>query len=176
MDALAGPAKQAALALVYYAGLVLLMRLAGKRLAGQTTTFDLVVLISLGVVLQNSTLGKGAVNAIVFIGTVLGAHYALAIACARSRPVRRLVRGTARPLVVRGQVSYRALDAEHLSYEELLAGLRKLGFAHPSEVRLATLEETGHISALPMKSVGEADPRPAPQQRVDQGQTSGVHP
>jgi uncharacterized membrane protein YcaP (DUF421 family) len=31
---------------------------------------------------------------------------------------------------------------------ELLAGLRKLGFARPDDVKLAVLEETGHISAV----------------------------
>ena len=38
---------QAVKALVYYAALIVIMRLAGKRLAGQTTTFDLIVLITL---------------------------------------------------------------------------------------------------------------------------------
>jgi uncharacterized membrane protein YcaP (DUF421 family) len=157
---------QAGLALVYYAALVSMMRLAGKRLAGQTTTFDLVVLIGLAVTLQEAFFREGAANAIVFVVTVFAAHTALALACARSRALRRLVRGSARPLVLRGQVSYQALHEERLSYEELLAGLRKLGFAHPSEVRLATLEETGHISALPMRrtgdgqAMGEAAPGP----------------
>ncbi len=41
---------QAVKALAYYAALIVIMRLAGKRLAGQTTTFDLIVLITLGVV------------------------------------------------------------------------------------------------------------------------------
>jgi uncharacterized membrane protein YcaP (DUF421 family) len=143
---------QALLALVFYAGLVLLVRLAGKRLAGQTTTFDLVVLIGLAVTLQDATFRQGPLNAVVFAVTVFVAHLALARACAHWRWLRRLVRGGPRPLVVRGQVSYRALEEETMSYEELLAGLRKLGFGHPSEVRLATLEETGHISAVPMRA------------------------
>ena len=142
---------QALLALVYYASIVLLMRLAGKRLAGQTTTFDLVVLIGLAVTLQTATFRPGPVNAVVFVATVLAAHRALALACAHSRRLRRLVRGSARPLVVGGKVSYQALDEESLSYDELLAGLRKLGFAHPSEVDTAVLEETGHISAIGAK-------------------------
>ena len=41
-----------------------------------------------------------------------------------------------------------ALTAEGMSRAELLAGLRKLGFASPDEVELAVLEETGHISAV----------------------------
>jgi uncharacterized membrane protein YcaP (DUF421 family) len=142
------PLLQAGLALCYYAGLILIMRLAGKRLAGQTTTFDLLVLIALGVVLQTTVLLDGKLNAVAFIVTVLVTHVGLARLCAKSRRIRRLVRGAPRPLIWNGQVSTDALEEEGLSYDELLAGLRKLGYAHPRAVRLATLEETGHISAV----------------------------
>jgi uncharacterized membrane protein YcaP (DUF421 family) len=37
-----------------------------------------------------------------------------------------------------------------MSYEELMAGLRKLSHAGPWEVGLAILEETGHVSAIPL--------------------------
>ena len=60
---------QAAKAAAYYAALIVLMRIAGKRLAGQTTTFDLIVLITLGVVLQSTALQKGMANGIVFVVT-----------------------------------------------------------------------------------------------------------
>jgi uncharacterized membrane protein YcaP (DUF421 family) len=140
--------RQAALALGYYFGLVLVMRLAGKRLAGQVTTFDLVVLITMGVVLQGISLLPGKTNALIFVATVFTAHRGLALLCARFRTLRRLVRGAPRPLVRDGRVSYEALEEEGLSYDELLAGLRKLGLPGPDAVRLATLEETGHISAI----------------------------
>ena len=61
------------------------------------------------------------------------------------------IRGAARPLVFRGRVSAEALGDEGLSYEDLLAGLRKAGFRHPGEVQLAILEETGHISAVALR-------------------------
>ncbi len=139
---------QVLLSLGYYLGLLLLLRLSGKRLAGQTTTVDLVVLISLGVVMQQMALPPGGRNALVFIGTVFAAHRGLAYSCARSGRLRRFVRGSATPLVRDGRVSLQALADEGLSYDDLLAGLRKLGFDNPSRVRLATLEETGHISAV----------------------------
>jgi uncharacterized membrane protein YcaP (DUF421 family) len=143
--------RQASMALAYYGALVLLMRLAGKRFAGQTTTFDLIVLISLAVTLQTAAFKPGVANALVFVGTVYLAHLGLARLCARWRGLRRLVRGTPRPLVWRGEISRAALIEEGMTRDELLAGLRKLGYADPAQVRLATLEETGHISALPMK-------------------------
>jgi uncharacterized membrane protein YcaP (DUF421 family) len=66
--------RQALYALAYYVGLVVIMRLAGKRLAGQTTTFDLVVLIQMAVVLQSTALRPGKAPAAVFLATVFVAH------------------------------------------------------------------------------------------------------
>lgn len=141
-------ALQVAGALAYYAGLVALMRLAGKRLAGQTTTFDLLVLISLSVVLQQLALRKGPLNALVFVVTVFVAHLLTAWGCRRSRQFKRLVRGLPRPLIVDGRVSHTALEEEGLTYDDLLAGLRKVGESDPGRIRLATLEETGQISVV----------------------------
>jgi uncharacterized membrane protein YcaP (DUF421 family) len=149
---------QAGLALAYYATVVTIMRLAGKRLAGQTTTFDLVILITISVVLQTTALREGVLNALIFIATVFGAHQLLAAVCARSTRIRRIVRSCPRPLIQNAHVDYEALDNEGLSYEELLAGLRKLGYSSPAEIRSATLEETGHISAIPLEREELAEP------------------
>ena len=139
---------QSAKAVAYYVALVVIMRVAGKRLAGQTTTFDLIVLITLGVVIQSTALDKGWVNALVFVVTVFVLHRGLAAWCAHSTWVRHLVRGKPTVLVRDGRVVHEALRREGISREELQAGLRKLGHDSPDSVKLAVLEETGHISAV----------------------------
>jgi uncharacterized membrane protein YcaP (DUF421 family) len=141
-------ATQAAKALGYYATLLVMMRLAGKRLAGQTTTFDLLVLITLGVTVQGVFVTEGPWNMAVFVLVVFAVHRGLASICRLSPAVRHFVRGRPRALVVDGRVIDAALEAEGVSYDELLAGLRRLGFEDPAAVRLAVLEETGHISAV----------------------------
>jgi len=141
-------ALQALKALGYYVTLVVMMRLAGKRLAGQTTTFDLLVLITLGASVQGALIGEGLAETAVFVIVVFATHRMLAAVCRRSRAIRHLVRGRPRALVRDGVVIHEALEAEGMSHDELLAGLRRIGFAEPSEVRLAVLEETGHISAV----------------------------
>jgi uncharacterized membrane protein YcaP (DUF421 family) len=139
---------QVAKAAGYYAGLVVIVRLAGKRMAGQTTTFDLLVLITLGVVLQTTALQRGSANALVFVLTVIALHRLTALVCARSDHIRGLIRGKPRPLIRDGRIIERALELEGVTRSELLAGLRKLGFERPGDVKLAVLEETGHISAV----------------------------
>lgn len=151
-------ALQAAKALAYYVTLIVMMRLAGKRLAGQTTTFDLLVLITLGATVQSALVGKEPWQTAVFVVVVFTSHRALALVCRRSTFIRHLVRGKPRALVVDGQVIEAALEAEGVSPDELRAGLRRLGFEQPCDVRLAVLEETGHISA-----VGADQPAQRPQ-------------
>ena len=156
---------QSGKAIVYYALLVSLMRMAGKRLAGQTTTFDLIVLISLGVVLQTAALEPGVWNAAVFAGTVFVVHRGLALLCARHRWIRHIVRGRPRVLIRNGVVLDTALDREGISRDELMAGLRKLGHDTPQAVRLAVLEETGHISAVAFEDAAHVESRPIPDRR-----------
>jgi uncharacterized membrane protein YcaP (DUF421 family) len=148
VEAVAPLALQALKALAYYAALIVLVRAAGKRMAGQTTTFDLLVLIALGVVMQSTALQTGTASAIVFVVTVFAAHRGVAALCARSPRLRHLVRGKPRPLVHDGRIMERALALEGVTRAELLAGLRKLGYARIEDVSLAVLEETGHISAV----------------------------
>jgi len=145
-----GVLEQVGFAVGYYVALVLVMRLAGKRLAGQVTTFDLLVLITLGVVLQSAALMPGRANAAIFVVTVFASHRGLAALCSRYPGLRHLVRGRPQPLVRDGQVDERVMRAEGMSREELMAGLRKLGILDPSTVAIAVLEETGHVSAVEM--------------------------
>jgi len=142
---------QVAMALLYYVVLLAILRLAGKRLAGQTTTLDLVVLIALAVVIQGALLEHGRLNAVVFVVTVFAAHRLVAWASARSRFVRELVRGRPVVLIEDGRVDRRRLEREGLSLADLHAGLRKLGYEDPKEIRTAVLEETGQISAIPIE-------------------------
>ena len=74
MEVLDNLFAQAAKAAAYYVALIVLVRIAGKRMAGQTTTFDLLVLITLGVVIQSAALSEGAANAAAFVLTVFGLH------------------------------------------------------------------------------------------------------
>lgn len=148
MTALHATATQIGLAALYYAGVVLIARLAGKRLAGQVATVDLIILIGLGVVLQTSLLREGAANALTFVLTVFACHKLLAALCFRSPLLRAWVRGKPRVLVRDGQVLHEALEAERMSVAELQAGLRKLGHGSVDAIELATLEETGEISVV----------------------------
>jgi len=142
-------ASQALRAVAYYTVVLLLTRVAGKRLAGQMTTFDLIVLIALAGAAEDVALQPGRASIVVFIVVVLITHRCVALLCVRYPRLRQLLRGKPRALVRDGVAITSALRDEAVSDDELLAGLRKLGYARIEDVRLAVLEETGHISAVP---------------------------
>lgn len=143
---------QVGMALLYYAVLLAILRLAGKRLAGQTTTLDLVVLIALAVVIQGALLEPGRLNSVVFVVIVFAAHRLIPLASARSRFVPELVQGRPVVLIEDGRIDRHRLEREGLSLADLHAGLRKLGYEDPKEIKTAVLEETGQISAIPIES------------------------
>jgi len=97
--------EQIGLSAVFYLSIVLLFRLAGRRLAGQTTTFDLIVLISLAVSVQQATLLKGAENVVTFVLTVFSLHWINAKLCAYSPWARYLLRGLPCQLVCDGVIN-----------------------------------------------------------------------
>jgi uncharacterized membrane protein YcaP (DUF421 family) len=93
--------------------------------------------------------------------TVLAVHRAVAWLCARYRAVRHLLRGRPRALVRDGIIVAPALREEGVSIDELMAGLRKLGYESPAAVKLAVLEETGHVSAIAAVEPQRADATPS---------------
>lgn len=139
---------------VVYLFLLVAFRLAGKRLLGQLTAFDLVVLLIISNVLQNAAIG----NDVSLGGGLLGASVIMALnwlvawLTFRHKRVERLVENTPTILVKHGEVLHANLEREHMSMPELRAALRREGIATMSEVRYAILEEDGRVSVIPRKS------------------------
>jgi len=106
---------QATWAALYYFGIVAVVRIAGKRLAGQTGTFDLVVLIQLATVLQWMALGDSPAEGFTFLATVMACHLGLARLSAGSQAVRRILRGAPWVLVHDGLILQEALESEGMS-------------------------------------------------------------
>ena len=129
----------------------MLVRIAGKRLAGQTTTFDLIVLISLGVVMQSgsarrrgpqcSRLRDHGVCAASPQRRGRAPFDAASATCFRGKP----------PPLDSGRAGSREerSSSRAITHAELLAGvLQTRAMRTWTTFSLAVLEETGHISAL----------------------------
>lgn len=140
--------KQIVFAFGYYCCLIAIVRFAGKRLAGQITTFDLIILISLGVTLQTITLQPGKLNGIIFLLTVFLTHLGMSRLAMRYPFIRMLTREMPRTVIRDGKIVDEIMNKEGLTEDEILAALRKQGIESTHEVKIGVIEETGHISAI----------------------------
>ncbi|HVV22918.1 MAG TPA: YetF domain-containing protein [Pseudonocardiaceae bacterium] len=131
---------------VVYAGLAILLRLAGKRDLAQLNTFDLVVVLLLSNVVQNAVIGPD--NSVT--GGLLGAVVLVAINAGWVRVVNRrpmltkLLEGTPTELVRNGRI---VKDVHRLGLRrpDVAAALRRQGASSLKEVKRASLEPGGTI-------------------------------
>jgi uncharacterized membrane protein YcaP (DUF421 family) len=133
-----------------YVGLLVALRLFGKREVGQFTLFDLVLVLLVANALQpamtgpDTSLGGG----FVILLTLFGGNVVIAWLRNRSPFVERLTE--ARPTIIarNGHWIAGALRREGISQDELGMVLREHDLESVKEVALAVLEPDGTISVL----------------------------
>jgi uncharacterized membrane protein YcaP (DUF421 family) len=128
----------------------LVLRGMGKRELSQLNPFELVLLITMGDLVQqaitledHSIVGAMAIISTLALLTVFTSWISL-----RSRRFARLFEGAATPIWRDGRPETRTMRMERIRTEELRAEARKQGIARMEDVRIATLEEDGTISFL----------------------------
>jgi len=135
---------------VVYIGLLLLLRVAGKRQLAQLSTLDLVVLLLLSNVVQNAIIGNetslpgGLLGAVVLI---VG-NYVLAHLTYMSRRLRWLLQGTSTTLYEGDEVNMHNLRHELMTKDELISVLRREGL-ELDDVERVDLEPEGMFNATP---------------------------
>jgi uncharacterized membrane protein YcaP (DUF421 family) len=130
-----------------YGGILLLLRLGGKRDLAQLNSFDLVVLLLLSNVVQNAIIGNDNSMA----GGLLGAGILVAINALVVRVVGRNERavrwfeGVDTVLVRDGKLDHAALTRLGLRDGDVRNAIRRQGADNVQEVKLATLMPGGSI-------------------------------
>jgi uncharacterized membrane protein YcaP (DUF421 family) len=130
-----------------YGGLVLLLRVAGKRVLSQLNTFDLVVVLLLSNVVQNAIIGPD--NSVV--GGLIGAAVLVAMnaiwerIASVSSTTSRLIEGHASILVKDGVANTGVITRVGLRLPEVMAALHSQGADRLEDVKIASLEPGGSI-------------------------------
>ena len=131
-----------------YVAILLIIRVAGKRLMAQMNSQDLVVVLLLSNVVQNAIIGND--NSLA--GGVLGAVVLVAVNTALDRwamvspRVAWLVDGKPTVVVVDGVADHRALRRLGMTQAELLNALQQQGADGLAEVRSASMEPGGTLT------------------------------
>jgi uncharacterized membrane protein YcaP (DUF421 family) len=130
-----------------YLGILLLLRLAGKRDLAQLNTFDLVVLLLLSNVVQNAVIGNdnSLIGGLIGAVTLVVVNSLLVRATQRSRAAVALLEGAAEVLVRDGQIDDASLQRLGLRPSDVIVAIRRQGASNLDEVQEASLEPGGTI-------------------------------
>ena len=133
-----------------YLGLLLLLRLAGKRSFGELAPFDMVVMILVGGTLRPAIVGHDAsvLGPFIAVTTIIVADRLLTWACAASVRVNRWVEGVPELLARDGRLDERALERASIPREGFERELRAHGVKSLAAVAEARLEPNGKVTLL----------------------------
>ena len=142
------PLEKIARTILVYFAIVIILRLAGKRLLAQMNSLDLVVVLLISNVVQNAIIGQD--NSLA--GGVLGVIVLVVINDAMDRLaqkfawVRWVFEGRPTTVIEDGQVDQGEVDRLGLSEHEIALALHAQGADHASEVKEAVIEPGGHLT------------------------------
>lgn len=149
-------------ATVIFFALNLLIRLMGKRELAQMTPFELVLMIVLGDLIQQSVTQNdfSLTGALLAIGTM--AFWALALSWLSfySPKAESILDGEPRVIIRDGQIVREHLRRDRLTQAEILSEMRLAGIAHLPDVAWAILEPQGKISFIKRRSSSDGAGQP----------------
>lgn len=136
-----------------YIGLLLMMRLAGKRAFGEMSPFDIVVLMLVGGALRSALVGSDTslVGPFIAVATILCVDGVIAHLSARTAWLNILVEGREVLIARTGRLLPQQLRKHGISDEAFKRQLREKEIADVSEVDSAFLEANGRISVFKRK-------------------------
>jgi uncharacterized membrane protein YcaP (DUF421 family) len=133
-----------------YAGLVLLLRISGKRTLSKMNAFDFVVTVALGSTLATMLLSKQTALAegLAAFAMLIALQYVVAWTSRRAVWFNRLVKSEPALLLHRGEFLDGALRRERVTRQEVLAAARSAGARTLGEVSAVVLETDGSFSVV----------------------------
>ncbi|MEZ5288712.1 MAG: DUF421 domain-containing protein [Vicinamibacterales bacterium] len=141
-----------------YLGLILFLRVSGKRTLAKMNAFDLVVTVSLGSTLATTILSHDVTVAQggAALALLIGLQFAITWSSVRSPWVRRLVTGEPAVLLHRGQCVADAMRRSRVTESEIRMAIRSSGIAAVEDVEAVVLETDGSFSVVRRSQDGRA--------------------
>lgn len=135
---------------VFYAHIVLLTRISGKRTLAEMTTFDFITNVSIGSILPASIVTRGIAfwTGLAVLSALIGFQYATTWFATRSARFERWVTNPPRLLYCAGQFDEESLRAERITRQQLSSKLREQGYASLMDIDVIVMETSGRIAVL----------------------------
>jgi len=143
-------ARVAVVGAAAYVGLVLMLRISGKRTLSKLNAFDLVVTVALGSTLSTVLTSRDVslAEGLAALGLLIGLQFAVTWTAVRWRPFGRLVTSEPTVLLRDGTPLAQAMRRERISEDELVAAIRDSGGMRLADAAAVFLESDGSLSAV----------------------------
>lgn len=134
-----------------YAGLIVILRVTGKRTLSKMNAFDFVVTVALGSTLASIFLSSDVSlsEGLFALALLCLLQYAVAFVSARSARFQGWVKADPVLLVYQGRLMSGPMRRERVTREEVLAAARSQGINDLAFVRAVILETDGSFTILP---------------------------
>ncbi|MEE4211070.1 MAG: YetF domain-containing protein [Parvularcula sp.] len=149
-------------AVFFYAYIVLLVRLLGKRTTGQMNNFDWIITIAVGSLAASGILLKSVAitEAAAAIAILSAAQWLTTKLVLKSDIVAGIVKDEPTLLTSKGEFLREGMKKTRVSEEEVMSALRANGMTSLDDANWVILETNGEFSVIP-KDDAELDELPA---------------
>lgn len=136
--------------LAVYIGIVVLVRISGKRTTSQMNNFDWIITVALGGLVTSGILLKNvSVADALFAATCLiSLQWIMTSVVLRSPFICKLVKAEPRLLVNNGEMLYDNMRSERISEAEILSALRENGLHELDQAKWVVLETDASFSVI----------------------------
>jgi uncharacterized membrane protein YcaP (DUF421 family) len=150
-------------ATVVYFAVWLVVRGTGKRELAEMTAFELVLLVTIGDLVQQAVTQQdtSVTGGVLAIGTIAFWIVVTSYVSFRFPRTRGMIEGVPVVVLRDGQALERVLHLERMTVDELKEGARSHGIDDLRKVRLAVLEPDGKLSFITADDGGSGDQTPS---------------
>ena len=143
-----------------YGIIILVMRLMGKKQAGQLQPYELVITLMIAEVASKPMDGPGTPISYGLVPalTLLLLYFVFTFISLKSIRIRKILCGSPSILIHNGKILKKELKKMNYSLTELMEQLRSYGETDISAIHYAILETNGMLSVLPYASNSPATP------------------
>ncbi|SFQ97247.1 DUF421 domain-containing protein [Poseidonocella sedimentorum] len=136
---------------VFYAYIILLTRLSGKRTTGNMNNFDWIITVGIGSLMASGILLRNVsmLDAMLAVAALTGLQWLTTWGALRSPRFARWVKPRPRLLWTDGRPLDAALRRERITDDEVESAMRQAGLARGDAAGWVVLETSGQLSVIP---------------------------
>lgn len=142
-----------------YVGMIILLRVSGKRTLSKMNAFDFVVTVALGSTLATVSLSKDVALAdgILAFFVLIFLQYSITWLSVRVKLIKKMVTSQPSLLLYKGKILEGNLIHERITIEEINVAARKKGISNYNDIEVVVLETTGDLTVIPSLTSDKAE-------------------